>query len=147
MSRTKHIPDRHCESVVLLPRWLLLKSLIISTWFGVWMVNCIQFSWIIAGFFILTKLLVYTFFLEDVSPILIFVMQKHPSFSHFYRENSSLLWEIVCSPGATWRYQQDWNVCIIIYYHYYYLGFIYYYCYWYYYYCYYYYYYYYYYYL
>ena len=85
--RTKHIPDREQQSMILSSRWLLLKILVISTWlgvwFGVWLVNCIWFTWIIAGNFILTELLAYIFFVEDVSPSLIFVIQKHPNFWQF----------------------------------------------------------------
>ena len=38
---------------------------------------------IIVVFFILTKLLAYTFFLEDISPSLIFVIPKYPNFKQF----------------------------------------------------------------
>ena len=105
---------------------LVLHILVISTWLGVWLVNCIQFSWIIVVFFILmilTKFLAYTFFLENISPSPNFVIQKHPNFYDFHLKNSSL-WEIgryMYSPGASQRYWQNWNVCIIVYY--YYLGF------------------------
>ena len=58
----------------------MLKILIISTWFVVWLVNCTRFNWAIVGFFILTKLLVYSFYLEDNSPSLVFVIQKYPNF-------------------------------------------------------------------
>ena len=59
----------------------MLKILVISTWFVVWLVNWLRFSWIIVGFSILTKLLAYGFYLEDISPSLIFVIQKHPNFT------------------------------------------------------------------
>ena len=39
----------------LLSLWLVLKILVITTWFFVWLVNYIWFSWTIVGFFILTK--------------------------------------------------------------------------------------------
>ena len=45
--------------------------------------GCIRFNWIIVGFFILTKLLAYTIILEDISPSLTFVIQKHPNFKQF----------------------------------------------------------------
>ena len=50
-------------------------------WF--WLVNCIQFNWIICGFFILTKFLSYTIFLGSISPSVIIVIQKHPNFREF----------------------------------------------------------------
>ena len=72
----------------------MLKILIISTWFGVWLVNCIRFSWIIVGFSILTKLLAHTFFLEDISTSLILGCQNFLISNNFYRQNSCLLREI-----------------------------------------------------
>ena len=80
-----------------------------------------DFNWIICGFSILTKFLTYTFFLKNISPSLIFVNKNILISDNFYRENSGLLWEIgryVCSSGASRRYRQDWNVCIIICYYY-----------------------------
>ena len=100
----------------------MLIILVISIWFGVWLANYIRFNWIICGFFILTKFLAYTFFFENISPSLIFVMQKHPNFKRFSPEKFEYF---LCSAGASRRCRQNWNACIIIYY--YYFGFIYYY--------------------
>ena len=72
----------------------MLKILVISTWFGVWLVNCIRFSWIIVGFFILTKLLAYTFFLEDISTSFILGCTNILISNNFYRQTSCLLREI-----------------------------------------------------
>ena len=104
--RTKYVSDRHQQSIFLFSRWLVLKILVISTWFGVWLVNCIRFSWIIVGFLILTKLLAYTFFLEHISPSLIFLMQKLCTFfkglifNSFYWENFVLLRDICVLSGS-----------------------------------------------
>ena len=76
------------QSTILLSDWLVLNILVISTWLAFWLVNCIRFSWIICGFFILTKFFAYTFFLKNVSPSLVFVLQKHPNLDNFHRENS-----------------------------------------------------------
>ena len=54
LSRTKHISDKHYQSIILLSRWLVFKIFVISTWFGAWLINCVWFNWIIIGFFILT---------------------------------------------------------------------------------------------
>ena len=78
----------------------MLKILVISTWFGVWLINFIRFYWIIVGFFILTKLLAFTFFLEDISPSLIFVIQNILISNNFHRENSGLLQEICVLSGS-----------------------------------------------
>ena len=63
------------------------------------MFNCIGLRWIIVGFLILTKLLAYTFFLEDISLSLIFVLQKHPNFQPFLpgKFQSSLGDLLVCA--------------------------------------------------
>ena len=76
------------------------------------MVNCVRFSWIIVGFFILTKLLAYSFYLEDS---LIIVIQKHPNSNNFYRESSSLLLEI-CVLFVNLSEISCANYSIIIYY-------------------------------
>ena len=68
-------------------------------------------------------------FSSKIPANLILVIQKILISNNIHRENSSLLWKIeryVCSLGASWRYHQNKNVCIIIYY-YYYLGLLYYY--------------------
>ena len=60
----------------------------------------IRFNWIIAGFFILRRLLAYTFLLEDISRSLIFVIQKQTNFlTIFTGKNSSLLCEICVLSG------------------------------------------------
>ena len=81
----------HYQSIILLSLWLVLNILVISTWPGGWLVNCIRFNWIIVRFCILTKLLTYTFSLVNILPSLIFVIQKHLISNNFYQENSSLL--------------------------------------------------------
>ena len=95
----------------------MLKILVISTWFVALLVNCIRFSWIIVGFFILTKLLAYTFFLENITPSLIFVIQNILISNNFYRENSSRLWEICV---LSWRLSRDTMRDLFFYYYYYY---------------------------
>ena len=112
LSRSKHIPDRHERSIILLWHWLVLKTLRISTWFCMKLVNYIRFNLIIVGFFILTKLLAYNFFRKDISPSLIFVIQKHLTI--FTRKISTFFGRYVCCSGVSQRYQQNWNVCIII---------------------------------
>ena len=74
-------------------------------------------------FFILTNFITYTFFLENIYPSRMFVIQNILISNDFHRENAGLLREIedVCCPGTSWRYRQNWNVCII---NHYYLGFI-----------------------
>ena len=47
---------------------LVIKILVISTSFGVWLVNCIRFNWVIVEFFILTKLLT-----DTLSPLALFL--------------------------------------------------------------------------
>ena len=63
-------------SIILLSRWLVFRILVILTKFVVWLVHCNRFSWIIVIFLILIKLLAFTFFLKDISPSLIFVIQN-----------------------------------------------------------------------
>ena len=82
------------QSIILLSRWLVLKILVTSTWFIVWLVNCIRFSWTILGFFILTKLLSYSF-ISKILLLVLFLQNKNILISdNLYRENSSLLREI-----------------------------------------------------
>ena len=68
-------------------RHRLVSSLLFRNQFLALAVN--DFIWIIVGSFILTKLLAYTFFLKDISPILI-----HGSFSRvkleFLRNSSTI---------------------------------------------------------
>ena len=114
LSRTKHISGKYLQSIILISRWLVLKILVISTWVGVWPVNCIQFNWIIVGFFILTKLLGYTFFLEDIFASLTFVIEKHPNFLQFWGKIPVFFGRYAFSSGASRKYEQNWNVCISI---------------------------------
>ena len=79
---------------------MVLKILVISAWFVLWLVNCIRFSWIIVGSFILIKLLAYAFFLEYSSPSLISVIQNILISNSFYQGNSCLLREICVLSGS-----------------------------------------------
>ena len=65
----------------------------------------------------LTKLLAYTFFHEDISPSIIFVIQKHPNFQQFLPGKFQSSSGDMCALRDFLEIWQIWNVCIIVCYH------------------------------